>query len=101
MRTFFYVQDVRYVVVPWMARSDACTGCTVCRGAMRPTWMWEGRAMQEQLPRWQGATHVHGCTGGTLLLVFYALPPSVVVGFLKRWGRRSDVMLYLVSGSVK
>ncbi len=23
-----YVQDVRYVVVPWMARSDACTGCT-------------------------------------------------------------------------
>ena len=33
-------------------------GWTVCRGAMRPTWMWEGRAMQEQLPRWQGATHV-------------------------------------------
>ncbi|MDT8281445.1 MAG: hypothetical protein RQ982_01385 [Gammaproteobacteria bacterium] len=30
----FYVQDVRYVTVPWMARSDACTGCTVCHGAM-------------------------------------------------------------------
>ena len=36
------VQDVRYVAVPWMAKSDECT---VCRGAMRPTWMWEGRAM--------------------------------------------------------
>ena len=35
-----------------------CTGCMVCRGSMRPTWMWEGRAMQEQLPRWQGVTHV-------------------------------------------
>jgi hypothetical protein len=25
---FFYVQDVRYVAVPWMAKNDACTGCT-------------------------------------------------------------------------
>ncbi len=40
----------------------------VFRGAMRPTWMWEGRATQEQLPRWQGVTHVQGWTDRYLLL---------------------------------
>ena len=84
----FYVQDVRYVAVQWMARSDDVgddrsffapakttfppSMVVVCRGAMRPTGMWEGRVTQddsmdgigrvesgteiEQLPRWQEAT---------------------------------------------
>ena len=27
----FYVQDVLYVVMPWMAMNDERSGCTVCR----------------------------------------------------------------------
>ena len=45
----------------------------VCRGAMRPTRMREGRVTQEQLPRWQGAA-MYQVTNGFLPLVTLVRP---------------------------